>query len=67
MNTKEKGNVHAFVQTAEQIGGWVWVITLVDFDAREVRRSLVAEEPYATQRAAKDAGDARLEALAHDQ
>ncbi|WP_321965327.1 hypothetical protein [Paraburkholderia sp. J7] len=54
MNTKDKGNVRAFVQTAEQIGGWVWVI------------SLVAEEPYATPRAAQDAGNARLEALAHD-
>jgi hypothetical protein len=67
MKANEKGNMRAFVTTAEQIGGWVWVITLVDFDARDVRRSIVAEEPYATQRAAKDAGDARLEALAHDQ
>jgi hypothetical protein len=67
MNTEDKGDVCAFVQTAEQIGGWVWVISLVDFDAREVRRSLVAEEPFSTERAAKDAGYARLEALAHDQ
>ncbi|WP_296659482.1 hypothetical protein [Paraburkholderia sp.] len=67
MNAQGKGDVRASVQTAEQIGGWVWVITLVDFDAREVRRSLVSEETYTTQRAAKDAGDARLQALAHDQ
>ncbi|MFC5431423.1 hypothetical protein ACFPTO_21840 [Paraburkholderia denitrificans] len=67
MNAQGKGDVRASVQTAEQIGGWVWVITLVDFDAREVRRSLVSEESYTTQRAAKDAGDARLQALAHDQ
>ncbi|TAM02946.1 MAG: hypothetical protein EPN70_15610 [Paraburkholderia sp.] len=67
MNAQGKGDVRAFVQTAEQTGGWVWVITLVDFDAREVRRSLVSEESYTTQRAAKDAGDARLQALTHDQ
>jgi hypothetical protein len=67
MNTEDKGDVCAFVQTAEQIGGWVWVISLVDFEAREVRRSLVAEEPFSTERVAKDAGYARLEALAHDQ
>lgn len=37
---------------------------LVDFIAREVRRSLVSDETFATQSAAKDAGEARLEALA---
>lgn len=67
MNANDKGDVRAFVQTAERTGGWVWVITLVDFAARDVRRSLVSDETYSTQRAAKDAGDARLDALAHDQ
>jgi hypothetical protein len=67
MNTKDKGDVRAFVQTAERTGGWVWIISLVDFTAREVRRSLVSDETWTTQRAAKDAGDARLAALAHDQ
>lgn len=63
----DKGDVRAFVHTAERTGGWVWVITLVDFAARDVRRALVSDETYTNQRAAKDAGDARLEALAHDQ
>lgn len=67
MNANVKGDTRAFVQTAERTGGWVWVITLVDFAARDVRRALVSDETYATQRAAKDAGDARLDALAHDQ
>lgn len=58
--------VKAFVQTAEQTGGFVWVITLVDFAAREIRRSLVSDEPYSTRAAAKDAGEARLAALASD-
>jgi hypothetical protein len=66
MNAHANGDVKAFVHTAEQTGGWVWVITLVDFNAREVRRALVSEDTYTTQRAAKDAGDARLAALAHD-
>lgn len=60
------GSLKAFVQTAEQTGGFVWVITLVDFDAREVRRSLVSEEAWPTRAAAQDAGEARLAALAAD-
>lgn len=67
MNANDKGDVRAFVQTAEQTGGWVWVISLVDFDSRDLRRSFVSEQAYTTQRAAKDAGYARLNALAHDQ
>jgi len=47
MNTKDKGNVHALVQTAEQIGGSVWVISLVDFDAREeTRATLVSKRSH---------------------
>lgn len=60
------GELKAFVQTAEHTGGFVWVITLVDFAAREVRRSLVSEDVWATRAAAKDAGEARLAALAAD-
>jgi len=60
------GDIKAFVQTAEQTGGFVWVITLVDFAAREVRRSLVSEEVWSTRAAAQDAGEARLAALAAD-
>ncbi|WP_028218146.1 hypothetical protein [Paraburkholderia oxyphila] len=67
MNASNKGDVSAFVHTAERTGGWVWVISLVDFAARDVRRIFVSDETYTNQRAAKDAGDARLEALAHDQ
>ena len=66
MNAEAHGDVKAFVQTAEQAGGFVWVIALVDFAAREVKRALVSDESYSTSAAAKDAGVARLAALAAD-
>jgi len=66
MSTSSNSELKAFVQTAEQTGGFVWVITLVDFAAREVRRSLVSEDVWATRAAAQDAGEARLAALAAD-
>jgi hypothetical protein len=66
MKGEDNGDVGAFVQTAEHIGGYVWVITLVDFAARAVKRSLVSDEVFTTPAAAKDAGDARLSALAAD-
>ena len=66
MNAETQGDVKAFVQTAEQAGGFVWVIALVDFAAREVRRALVSDESYSTSAAARDAGFARLAALAAD-
>ncbi|HTI18524.1 MAG TPA: hypothetical protein VL598_12735 [Trinickia sp.] len=66
MKTDHSGDVQAFVQTAEQAGGYVWVITLVDFADRQVKRSLVSDENYLTRAAAHDAGDARLKALATD-
>ena len=66
MSTNSNGALEAFVQTAEQPGGFVWVITLVDFAARQVRRSLVSEEVWSTRAAAQDAGEARLAALAAD-
>ena len=66
MKSNGNGDVRAFVQTAEQAGAYVWVITLIDFDAREVKRSLVSDETYAIRSAAQDAGNARLAALAQD-
>ncbi|WP_368622073.1 hypothetical protein [Paraburkholderia sp. BR13444] len=66
MKSNDKGDVRAFVQTAEQGGEHVWVITLVDFAAREVRRSLVSDETYATAAAARDAGQAHLKGLEQD-
>lgn len=66
MNAETSNNVRAFVQTAEQTGSYVWVITLVDFDAQKVKRSLVSEERYATAAAAKDAGEARLAGMRDD-
>jgi hypothetical protein len=65
-NTEHGDDVRAFVQTAEQASGYVWVITLVDFTTRQVKRSLVSDENYVTRAAAQDAGDARLKALAGD-
>jgi hypothetical protein len=67
MTADSKNLVKAFVQTAEQAGDFVWVIVLVDFDAREVKRTLVSDERYALRAAAKDAGEARLAGLAADQ
>ncbi|SKD00061.1 hypothetical protein SAMN05445504_7945 [Burkholderia sp. CF099] len=66
MKAGDKGDVRAFVQTAEQAGDFVWVIALIDFGAREVKRTLVSDEKYSTRAAAKDAGDARLKALTED-
>jgi hypothetical protein len=66
MNSEPSGEVRAFVQTAEQADGYVWVITLVDFAAQQVKRSLVSDENYKTRAAAHDAGDARLKAMAAD-
>ncbi|MGA7816818.1 hypothetical protein [Caballeronia sp.] len=66
MKADDKGDVRAFVQAVEQAGEYVWVITLVDFGAREVKRALVSDVTYATRAAAKDAGDAHLAALADD-
>lgn len=66
MNTEAKADRRAFIRTAEQAGGYVWVISLIDFDARDVKRSIVSDEVFATQRAAQDAGNARLKALTED-
>jgi hypothetical protein len=66
MKANDSKQVRAFVQTAEQSGAYVWVITLVDFGAEQVKRSLVSDETYAMRAAAQDAGDAYLKALEHD-
>jgi hypothetical protein len=66
MNADNKSDVTAFVQTAEQTGSYVWVITLVDFKHREVKRTLVSDGTFETRAAAKDAGEAHLKALAAD-
>lgn len=66
MNVQTSGNVRASVQTAERAGSYVWVISLVDFDAQKVKRSLVSEETYSTAAAAQDAGEARLTGMRED-
>lgn len=66
MNADKQSDTQAFVQTAELTGGFVWVITLVDFANREVRRALVSDATFETSAAARDAGEARLKALSAD-
>jgi hypothetical protein len=68
MNTKanDGDDIRAFVQTAGQAGEYVWVITLVDFGAKKVKRSMVSDDPFAMRAAAQDAGEAHLKALAED-
>ncbi|KND61885.1 hypothetical protein BVER_05950c [Candidatus Burkholderia verschuerenii] len=66
MASSNEGNLKAFVTTAEQSGGFVWVMALVDFESREVRRAMVSEENFATADAARDAGNDRLKGMAND-
>ncbi|WP_250519439.1 MULTISPECIES: hypothetical protein [unclassified Caballeronia] len=66
MASSNERDLRAFVQTAEQAGGFVWVITLVDFAAREVKRALVSEENFSTADAARDAGNDRLKGMSND-
>ncbi|MDR5738505.1 MULTISPECIES: hypothetical protein [unclassified Caballeronia] len=66
MASSNEGRLRAFVQTAEQAGGFVWVLALVDFEAQEVKRAMVSEENFATADAARDAGNDRLKAMAND-
>ncbi|WP_321798719.1 hypothetical protein [Caballeronia sp. J97] len=66
MASSNESDLRAFVQTAEQAGGFVWVITLVDFAAREVKRALVSEENFSTADAARDAGNDRLKGMSND-
>ncbi|WP_206956875.1 hypothetical protein [Trinickia acidisoli] len=66
MKETANGDRSAFVQTAEHQGGYVWVLSFVDFAAHEVKRSLVSEEVYATSAAARDAGNACLQGMKAD-
>ncbi|PCE32373.1 hypothetical protein [Burkholderia ubonensis] len=66
MNAETSSNVRAFVQTAEHAGAFVWVISLVDFDAQHVKRALVSDETFGTAAAARDAGEARLAGMRED-
>ncbi|MGU7772724.1 MULTISPECIES: hypothetical protein [unclassified Burkholderia] len=66
MNAETTGNVRAFVQTAEQAGAFVWVISVVDFDAQMLKRAFVSEETFGTAAAARDAGEARLTGMRQD-
>jgi hypothetical protein len=66
MASSNEGNLRAFVQTAEQAGGFVWVIALVDFSTKELKRALVSEENFATADAARDAGNDRLKGMSND-
>ncbi|MDF3836339.1 hypothetical protein P3W85_25810 [Cupriavidus basilensis] len=59
-------HLQAIVQTAPQAGRYVWVITLVDFAARQVRRTIVSDDTFTTSDAARVAGDAQLKAMAAD-
>ncbi len=54
------------MQTAEQAGGFVWVLALVDFESRELKRAMVSEENFATADAARDAGNERLQGMSND-
>ncbi len=54
MASSNEGNLKAFVQTAEQAGGFVWVL------------ALVSEDNFATADAARDAGMDRLKGMSND-
>jgi len=56
----------AIVQSAPQAGRYVWVISLVDFSAQQVRRTIVSDDTFTTADAAKVAGDAALKGMATD-
>ncbi|AJG20192.1 hypothetical protein RR42_m2813 [Cupriavidus basilensis] len=44
----------------------MWVITLVDFAAQMVKRTIVSDDTFTTSDAARVAGDAQLKAMAAD-
>ncbi|MEN7526462.1 MULTISPECIES: hypothetical protein [unclassified Cupriavidus] len=66
MATESRPQLKAFVQTAPQAGRYVWIISLVDFSAQQIRRSIVSDETFTTSDAARVAGDAELKAMAED-
>jgi len=66
MATDSKSHLSAVVQTAPQAGRYVWVIALVDFDARQIKRTIVSDDTFTTADAARDVGEAQLKAMAGD-
>lgn len=66
MATESKPNLKAIVQTAPQAGRYVWIISLVDFSAQQIRRAIVSDDTFTTADAARVAGDAELRAMAAD-
>ncbi|MGO4305351.1 MULTISPECIES: hypothetical protein [unclassified Cupriavidus] len=66
MATESRPQLKAFVQTAPQAGRYVWVISLVDFSAQQIRRTMVSDDTFTTSDAARVAGDAELKAMAAD-
>ncbi len=66
MATESRPQLKAFVQTAPQAGRYVWVISLVDFSAQQIRRTFVSDDTFTTSDAARVAGDAELKAMAAD-
>lgn len=66
MATDSKSRLSAVVQTAPQAGRYVWVIALVDFDARQIKRTIVSDDTFTTADAARDVGEAQLKAMAGD-
>ena len=67
MTTKaNEFHLKAVVQTAPQSGRYVWIITLVDYEARQIKRSIVSDDTFTTSDAARVAGEAQLKAMAED-
>ncbi|AOY93427.1 hypothetical protein BKK79_17685 [Cupriavidus sp. USMAA2-4] len=66
MTTDSKPRLSALVQTAPQAGRYVWVIALVDFEARLLKRTIVSDDTFTTADAARVAGEAQLRAMAAD-
>ncbi|WP_354687563.1 hypothetical protein [Cupriavidus necator] len=66
MASESRPNLKAFVQTAPQAGRYVWIIALVDFDAKQIRRAIVSDDTFTTSDAARVAGEAQLKAAAED-
>lgn len=66
MATANESHLKAVVQTAAQGGRYVWTISLIDFDARELKRTIVSDDTFTTADAARDAGEAQLKGMAGD-
>jgi hypothetical protein len=66
MTSESRSGLKAFVQTAPQSGRYVWIISLVDFNAQQIRRTIVSDDTFTTSDAARVAGDAELKAMAAD-